>query len=48
MSLWSIILIAWAVFCALVYICAYIDYAYYRYNLSEKFSQLMDAITEDE
>jgi hypothetical protein len=41
-------LFAWCVFVLAVYIYAYLDYVYYRYNVKDKIIHLYEALTEEE
>lgn len=42
------ILTGWLCFVVLVYLWAYLDYAYYRYNIKDKAIQIYEALTEEE
>ena len=42
------ILTGWLCFVMLVYLWAYLDYAYYRYNIKDKAIQVYEALTEEE
>lgn len=41
-------LIGWLCFVILVYLHAYLDYVYYRFNVKEKVLKIYDALTEEE
>lgn len=41
-------LIGWLCFVILVYLYAYLDYVYYRFNVKEKVLKIYDALTEEE
>ncbi len=43
-----LVLTCWLAFVALVYLFAWLDYLYYRYNLKHKAIQIYEAITEEE
>ncbi|MCM1373233.1 MAG: hypothetical protein NC113_10010 [Bacteroides sp.] len=38
----------WTAFVALVYLFAWLDYIYYRYDLKRKAIQIYEAVTEEE
>ena len=38
----------WLCFVVLVYLWAYLDYAYYRYNIKDKAIQIYEALTDEE
>lgn len=42
------IITGWAAFVALVYLFAWLDYIYYRYDLKHKAIQIYEAVTEEE
>jgi hypothetical protein len=42
------ILVGWFCFVVLTYLFAYLDYAYYRYNIKDKVMQIYEALTEEE
>ena len=42
------ILSGWLCFIVMVYLFAYLDYAYYRYNIKDKATQIYEALTEEE
>ena len=42
------ILIGWFVFLAIFYLAVFIEFAYYEYNLPQKFRIIMEAFTEEE
>ena len=42
------ILTGWLCFVVLVYLWAYLYYAYYRYNIKDKAIQIYEALTEEE
>jgi hypothetical protein len=41
-------LVGWVLFVLLVYIYAYLDYAYYKYNFKDKVMHFYEALTEEE
>ncbi len=43
-----LILAGWLTFVVLVYLLAWFDYIYYRYDLKHKAIQVYEAITEEE
>ncbi len=43
-----LILTCWLAFVVLVYLFAWLDYVYYRYELKKKAIQFYEAITEEE
>jgi hypothetical protein len=42
------ILIGWLVFLTIFYLAVFIEFAYYEYNLPQKFRIIMEAFTEEE
>lgn len=42
------ILTGWICFVIFAYLLAYLDYAYFHYNVKEKIKQLYEALTEEE
>lgn len=42
------IAIGWAIFLVLFYLGVFIEYAYYRYDLPQKFRLILETFTEEE
>lgn len=42
------ILTGWLIFLAIFYLAVFIEYAYYQYNLPQKFRVILEAFTEEE
>ncbi len=45
--MWENIIVGWAIFIIAVYAWMWYDDAYYSYNLSGKFKQVKDTLTEE-
>lgn len=42
------IFIGWLVFLVIFYLAVFLEYAYYEYNLPQKFHIIMEAFTEED